>query len=49
MSWGKSADRSGGSLLADVISIAGSHCLIKLPLADLLGHETRDVAAVCAC
>ena len=30
---GKSVDRSGCSLVATVILIAGSHCLTELPLA----------------
>ena len=49
MSRGKSADRSGCSLVAEVVLIAGSHCLIELPLCDPLDHEIRGVAPVCAC
>jgi hypothetical protein len=33
MSRGKSADRSGGSLVAEVVLIAGGHCLVGLTLA----------------
>jgi len=46
---GKSVDRSGCSLVAEVVSIAQDHCLKKVPLADLRGHEIRGVAAVCVC
>ena len=49
MSRRKSADRSGCSLVVEVVLIAGSHCLIELPLADPLDHEIRGVAPVCAC
>ena len=49
MSRRKSADRSGCSLVAEVVLIAGSHCLIELPLADPRDHEIIGVAAVCAC
>ena len=48
MSRGKSVDRSGCSLVVEVILIAVSPCLIEVPLADLWGHEIRDVASVCA-
>ena len=46
---GKSVDRSGCSLVAEVVSIAYSHWPKKVSLADLRGHEIRGVAAVCAC
>ena len=41
MSWGKSADRSGCSLVAEAVLIAGNHCLTDLGRGDLWGHESR--------
>ncbi len=48
MSRGKSVDRSGCSLVVEVILIAVSPCLIEVPLADLWDHEIRGVASVYA-
>ena len=48
MSRGKSVDRSGCSLVVEVILIAVSPCLIEVPLADLWDHEIRGAASVYA-
>ena len=48
MSWGKSADRSGCSLVAEAVLIAGNHCLTDQGRCDLWGHESEAMEVVTA-
>ena len=43
MSWGKSADRSCCSLVAEAVLIAGNYCLTDLGRGDLWSHESRGI------
>ena len=48
MSRGKSADRSGCSLVAEAVIIAGNHCLTDQGRCDLWGHESEAMEVVTA-